>query len=99
MVLPKRKSETERKEVTKMDEIIETQLIEKEQEAAAETEEKQCGSCEAVMQVKAELERLSAENGKLREELEQMKKLPRFSTKTVAEKNSLDAVRSIFRKK
>ena len=81
-----------------MDEIIETELIETEQETA-ETEEKQCGSCEAVMQVKAELERLSAENGKLREELEQMKKLPKFSAKTVAEKNSLDAVRSIFRKR
>ena len=82
-----------------MDETIERELIETEQEAAAEAEEKCCGNCEAVTQVKAELERLSAENEKLREELEQMKKLPRFSTKTVAEKNSLDAVRSIFRKR
>ena len=84
-----------------MDKIMETELTENEQaeEAAAETEEKHCGSCEAVMQVKAELERLSAENGKLKEELEQMKKLPRFSTKTVADKSGMDAVRSIFRKR
>lgn len=82
-----------------MEEIMETELVEKEQEPAAENEEKHCGNCEAVTQVKAELERLSAENEKLREELEQMKKLPRFSAKTVAEKNGMDAVRSIFRKR
>ena len=83
-----------------MYEIMETELAEKEQaEEINETEEKSCGSCEAVMQVKSELERLSAENERLKEELEQMKKLPRFSTKTVADKNGMDAVRSIFRKK
>ena len=85
-----------------MDEIKETELMEKEQvqaEEIIENEENHCGSCEAVMQVKSELERISAENEKLREELEQMKKLPKFSAKTVAEKNSLDAVRSIFRKR
>ena len=82
-----------------MDEIMETELVEKEQETAAENEEKCCGSCEAVTQVKAELERLSAENERLKEELEQMKKLPKFSTKTVADKNGMDAVRSIFRRK
>ena len=82
-----------------MEEIMETELIEKEQEPAAENEEKCCGSCEAVTQVKAELERLSAENEKLREELEQMKKLPKFSTKTVVDKSGMDAVRSIFRKR
>lgn len=83
-----------------MDEIKETELMEKEQaEEIIANEEKCCGDCEAVMQVKAELERLSAENGKLREELEQMKKLPRFSTKIVPDKNGVDAVRSIFRKR
>ena len=82
-----------------MEEIMEAELVENEQEAAAETQEKCCGSCEAVTQVKTELERLAAENEKLREELEQMKKLPRFSTKTVADKNGMDAVRSIFRKR
>ena len=82
-----------------MEEIIETELIEKEQESIAENEKKCCGGCEEVMQVKAELERLSAENEQLREELEQMKKLPRFSTKTVADKSGIDAVRSIFRKR
>lgn len=81
-----------------MDEIMETELVEKEQETA-ETQEKCCGSCEAVTQVKSELERLASENEKLREELEQMKKLPKFSTKTVADKNGMDAVRSIFRKR
>ena len=82
-----------------MDEIIEKTELAEQAEEIAETEEKCCGSCETVTQVKGELERLSAENEKLREELEQMKKLPRFSTRTVAEKNGLDAVRSIFRKR
>ena len=83
-----------------MDEIMETEVIEKKQaEEIAENKEKCCGSCEAVTEVKSELERLSAENERLREELEQMKKLPRFSTKTVADKNGMDAVRSIFRKR
>ena len=83
-----------------MDEIMETEVIEKEQtEEIAENQEKCCGNCEAVTQVKAELDRISAENEKLREELEQMKKLPKFSVKTVADKSGMDAVRSIFRKR
>lgn len=83
-----------------MDEIMETEVIEKEQTGEIdENERKCCGNCEEVMQMKAELERISAENEKLREELEQMKKLPKFSAKTVADKSGMDAVRSIFRKK
>ena len=83
-----------------MDEIMETEVIEKEQtEEIAGEQGKCCGNCETVTQVKAELERLSAENEKLREELEQMKKLPKFSVKTVADKSGMDAVRSIFRRR
>ena len=86
-----------------MDEIKETQLIENQQEQAeeiaAEIEEDLCGNCEKLSKLQGELAQLSAENNRLREELEQMKKLPSFSTKTVAEKNGLEAVRSIFRKR
>ena len=81
-----------------MDEIRENELVEKEQESV-ENKKNCCGDCETVRQVRSELDKLAAENERLKEELEQMKKLPRFSAKTVAEKNSLEAVRSIFRKR
>ena len=81
-----------------MDEIMETELVEKEQETAVETQEKCCGNCERMLWLQEEGVKIIAENNKLREELEQMKKLPRFSVKTVADKSGMDAVRSIFRK-
>lgn len=81
-----------------MDEIMEPKPVQQVEEIA-ENEEKCCGSCEAVLQVKNELAGLAAENERLKEELEQMKKLPKFSTKTVADKNGMEAVRSIFRKR